>query len=63
MGRSPLTFKESDLMRALRAAKKTGVDVQVTIDLERKTMTVTPVKPGTASIQPRNEWDEVLPDD
>jgi hypothetical protein len=63
MGRSPLTFKQSDLTRALRAAKKTGVVVQVTIDLERKTMTVTPVKPGEASAQTRNEWDEVLPDD
>jgi len=63
MGKGPLVFKETDLTRALRAARKAGVDVKVTINLERKIMTVTPVKPGEAGIRTENEWDEVLPDD
>jgi len=63
MGKGPLVFKETDLTRALRAARKAGVDVKVTINLERKIMTVTLVKPGAAGIRTENEWDEVLPDD
>jgi hypothetical protein len=59
MGKRPLSFKESDITRALRAAKKAGVDMQVTIDLERKTMTLTPVKISDVS-ELKNPWDEVL---
>jgi hypothetical protein len=48
MGKGACTFKETDVTRALRAAKKAGVDVQVQIDLEHKTMTLTPVKASEA---------------
>jgi hypothetical protein len=44
--------------RAFKAAKKAGIDVQVAIDLERKPMTITPVKPG--GVKGKNEWDEVF---
>ncbi len=58
MGKGVCTFKEADITRALKAAKKAGVDVRVEIDLDRKRITITPVKPGDAS--DRNEWDEEL---
>lgn len=44
MGKGACTFKEADLTRAFKAAKKAGVDVQVEVDLERKRLTITPVK-------------------
>ena len=58
MGKGPCTFKEADLTRALKAAKKAEVDVKVEIDLERKRMTITPVKSG--AVNSRNEWDDEL---
>jgi hypothetical protein len=61
MGKAACTFKEADVTRAFRAAQKAGVDVQVEIDLERKRMTLTPVKPDAESGKAVNEWDEVLP--
>jgi hypothetical protein len=62
MGKGACTFRETDVARAIRAAKKAGVDVRVEIDLERKRMTLTPVKAGEATAKTTNEWDEVLPD-
>jgi phosphatidylserine/phosphatidylglycerophosphate/cardiolipin synthase-like enzyme len=44
MSKGTYTFKATDVTRALKAAKKAGVDVQVVLDLERKTLTLTPVK-------------------
>ena len=35
MGKAACTFKEVDLTRAFRAAKKAGVDVSVEIDLRQ----------------------------
>jgi hypothetical protein len=58
LGKGACTFKEVDVTRALKAAKKAGVDVQVEIDLERKRMTITPVKAG--GLDGKNEWDEVF---
>jgi len=60
MGKAACTFKQSDVTRAFKAAKKAGVDVQVQIDLERKRMTIMPVKLGESSSKTENEWDEVL---
>jgi hypothetical protein len=57
LGKAACTFKETDLTRAFKAAKKAGVDVQVVIDLRRNLMRITPLKPGEAS--ERNEWDEM----
>ncbi len=58
MGKGACTFKEADLTRAFKAAKKAGVDVQVEIDLERKRMRIMPVKAG--EVNDRNEWDDEL---
>jgi hypothetical protein len=46
LGKAACTFKEADVTRAFKAAKKAGVDVQVEIDLERKRMKIAPVKAG-----------------
>ena len=60
------TFKEVDITRAFKAAKKAGVDVQVEIDLERKRITITPVKrggensgPGEGTAEGEGEWDNI----
>jgi hypothetical protein len=58
VGKAACTFKETDLTRAFRAAKKAGVDVSVEIDLRRNRMRITPLRAGDTS--ERNEWDEVL---
>jgi hypothetical protein len=58
LGKGACTFKEADVTRAFKAAKKAGIDVQVAIDLERKRMTITPVKAG--GVKGKNEWDEVF---
>jgi len=58
MGKGACTFKETDGRRAISAAKKAGLDERVEIDLERKRMTLTPVKvvePNEATES--NEWD------
>jgi hypothetical protein len=61
LGKGPCTFKEADVTRALKAAKKAGVDVQVQIDLERKRMTITPVKTNEISDDvSNNPWDKVF---
>jgi hypothetical protein len=62
MGKGPCAFKEADIARAYRAAKKAGVEVQITVDLEHKTMTLTPistsnVKNGTVTA--KNDWDSI----
>jgi hypothetical protein len=44
MGKASCTIKQTEITRVLKAAKKAGVDMQLQIDLERKTMTVTTVK-------------------
>jgi hypothetical protein len=56
MGRGPCAFKEADIKRAYRAAKKAGVEVQITVDLEHRTMTLTPVKSETTD---EGEWDNI----
>jgi hypothetical protein len=57
LAKGALSFKETDLTRAFRAAKKAGVSVKVGIDLRRNFMWVTPVK--TDDTTERNEWDEM----
>jgi hypothetical protein len=60
VSRDRSTFRQADLTKAFKAAKKAGVDVQVEIDLERKRMRITPVKPIENVVV--NEWDEVCHD-
>jgi hypothetical protein len=57
------TFKKSDLMRALRAARAVDPAAVVTIHLEQKTITV--ALPGAATKDigadsASNPWDKVL---
>ena len=62
MGKGVCTFKEADVTRAFKAAKKAGVDVSVEIDLERKRIRITPFKAGKVNGENANEWDEVFND-
>jgi hypothetical protein len=58
MGHGPCTFKETDLVRALKAAQKAGVDV-ARAEVARDGKIILVLNNGDA--QPnseRNEWDE-----
>jgi hypothetical protein len=65
LGKGACTFKEIDVTRAFKAAKKAGVNVQVEIDLERKRMRITPLKAGDVNGVGGNrttgegEWDNI----
>jgi hypothetical protein len=64
MGRGPCTFKEADIARAARVAKKIGGEV--VIDHERKLIRIIPAKSDAGNGTPaaeKNEWDEVLSDE
>jgi len=56
MGHGPATFKESDLIRALRAAQKAGIDV-VRVEVGRDGRIVLVLKNGDKVLTERNEWD------
>ena len=58
MARGPLTFRQQDLVRALKGAKAAGIDVaRVEIDKSGKIVIVT--GEGEPQDGERNEWDEV----
>jgi hypothetical protein len=57
MGHGPATFKETDLTRALRAARKAGADVE-RVEVGRDGRIVLVVKNGDKVLTERNEWDE-----
>ena len=57
MGHGPATFKETDLTRALRAARKAGLDVE-RIEVDRDGRIVLVLKNGNKVFTERNEWDE-----
>jgi hypothetical protein len=66
VGKGPCTFKEADITRAFKAAKKAGVDAQVEIDLEHKRMRIRPVKradenggPSEGATGGEGEWDNI----
>jgi hypothetical protein len=67
MSKGPYPFKESDITRAIRAAAKAGKDVKIEIDLDRRCMSIIPIKPveatsdtaaGDGSVD--NPWDDIL---
>ena len=60
MGRRPCTFKEADVTRAYKAAIKAGVMVEIKISLDRREITLTPVKIGEVDCSGSNPWDVVL---
>ena len=57
MGHGRSTFKETDLTRALRAARKAGVDVE-RVEVGRDGRIVLVLKNGDKVFTERNEWDE-----
>jgi hypothetical protein len=61
MPRKPLTFRQQDLVRALKGARAAGVEVkQVEIDRAGKIVLV-PATASTDLLEPsENPWDEVL---
>jgi ATP-dependent exoDNAse (exonuclease V) alpha subunit len=56
MGHGPATFKETDLTRALRAARKAGADVE-RVEIGRDGRIVLVLKNGD-EVPEGNEWDE-----
>ena len=64
MGRGRCTFREADLTRALRAAKKAGADVaRAEIARDGKIVLVLNKAGEAPSRSERNEWDEINGDD
>ena len=57
MGHGPATFKETDLARALRAARKAGVEVE-RVEVGRDGRIVLVLKNGDEVSPESNEWDE-----
>jgi hypothetical protein len=62
MGKAKCAFTKTAVRRALEGAKEAGVPVQVVIDLNAKTMTLTPistsdVKDGTVTA--KSDWDSI----
>jgi len=60
MGRGRSTFKEGDLTRALRAAKKAGANVaRAEVARDGKIVLVLKKDGEAPSASERNEWDEI----
>ena len=57
MGHGPARFKETDLIRALRAARKAGADVD-RVEIGRDGRIVLVLKNGDQASPEGNEWDE-----
>jgi len=59
MARTPSTFRQQDVTRAIKAVVAAGEKVErVEVDKEGKIIVVTS-KPGTLDGTRRNEWDSV----
>jgi hypothetical protein len=64
MGHGRCTFKEVDLTRALRAAKKAGAHVaRAEVARDGKIVLVLKRDEEAPSISERNEWDEINGED
>ena len=60
MGHGRCTFRDVDLTRALRAAKKAGADVaRAEVTRDGKIVLVLKNDGQARSISERNEWDEI----
>jgi hypothetical protein len=60
MGHGRCTFKEVDLTRALRAARKAGIEVaRAEVDRAGKIILVLKNDGEEAPAAERNEWDEI----
>ena len=59
MGHGPCTFKEADLIRALKAAKKAGADVaRAEVSRDGKIVLVLDRDGEALPNSERNEWDD-----
>ncbi len=64
MGHGQCTFKEIDLTRALRAAKKAGAEVaRAEVARDGKIVLVLKKDGEAPSVSERNEWDEINGED
>jgi hypothetical protein len=45
MSKGPYPFKESDVKRAIRAAREEGIEGTLEIDLDRRCIRIIPIKP------------------
>jgi hypothetical protein len=58
LARARLTFRQTDVTRAIKAARAAGVEI-ARVELDRQGNIV--IIPGKASaVIERNEWDEIL---
>jgi hypothetical protein len=61
VARGPLTFRQNDLVRALKGARAAGLDVaRVEIDKAGKIVIVTEQGSTSLTEPSENPWDEVL---
>jgi hypothetical protein len=62
MAHGPATFKQSDLVRALKAARAAGVDI-ARFEIENGKIIIVTGKPAVIedNATNTNPWDEVLP--
>jgi hypothetical protein len=60
MGHGPSTFKEVDLIRALKAAKKAGVDITRAEVARDGRIVLVLNRGGEATNSESNEWDEYI---
>ena len=58
MGKGKCAITKTAVKRVLEGAKEAGVPVQIVIDQERKTMTITPVKVSESDNGVRNDLDQ-----
>lgn len=60
MSRGRATFREADITRLLRAARKAGVDVKVKIERDGTMIVMTAMARSESQTkqEPTNEWDE-----
>jgi hypothetical protein len=60
MARGPLTFRQSDVTRAVRAVRNAGAEVlRVEVDKSGKIVVVTSVTDKTEPPTERNSWDSL----
>jgi hypothetical protein len=61
MSRGPYPFKESDITRAIRAAKKAGIEhFIIEVDTAHRSLRIIP-RDEVSTPTGQNEWNEVLP--
>jgi hypothetical protein len=59
MARGACSFRESDVRRAIRAARAAGIEIgRIEVDKDGKIVVVAG-KPAEAEAKPANEWDGV----